>query len=729
MPENQNVTKFRLMLQDPEYRKLNTTDQRAAAAALLGDSSINTLPDEDFNSFISQISAPAKKETQTYLEKVPEASFNQKLEDFGQSLTSVAQEGARPTITGIAGELARSATQASRLGIRAPAPLAAAIGANYAFGKLQTLLPGFFGQGTEHTFGDAITEGVTDRVFGRASETAGNVLADRLRTGSFKNALTEKLGGVYPRSIPEMQELDEAVQFGKAYDTPVPTLFGLKRGGMVSFIESNLPSAVKTGLMTKAANAYDRALKDLAGAKFSAVKTGTTADAAQTVKQKLQIAKETKKNLERVAWKDVDNLTSLSNYTALHEVTETVPSLATLTPQGPTTVTKLIPVELKGAIDIQDPQAFANVLREQGGELIQNPAQFFPGNADMQSQLTKLGGMINGLANTAPDKNTGRFLTSYAQTKALREGLQKVVKSLDGNSSQAKLYGIAKSLQGLLSQAEENSIGEVALGWQPLAKPAYERAKKETIERVTRFSPSSVKGVMNEPTPSRPWTMDIDNEQKYLEALKSKHTTEQLIDGMDGDSSEVAATFLQQGFKRAERPDGTYDGKKLAEFFYDGATNESIVNSGKVFNGQQRRILKQLTSYAKNGKFDSDVKGLDWSKARVVSGLFSVGAGLGTGLLTGDVGRGAALGGAFAIGIPMSKHFAEKFIMNEEGGRILLNRLHPTSSQNAFQNTKRMLKVLGRGAQVYLMDATGMIRPGTVDENGKIKLDAESGTP
>ncbi len=726
MPESQNVTKFRLMLQDPDYKGLSIVDKRAAAAGVLGDSSVNLLSDDDFNTFVTNVSAPAKKQTQEYIKSTPSTSFRQQLEDFKQSLTDRAQEGFRPGVTGIAGELARAATQSSRLGIRAPAPFVAATAANYLTGKLQTLLPNFFGQGTEHTFGDALGEAATDRIFGKTSEVAGDLLASRLKSGSFKNAITEKLGTVYPRSIPEMQELGEAAQFAKQYDAEVPTLFGLNRSGMISVLESGIPVATKTSILTKANNAYNRALKDLAGAKFNTLNEGTY-NVAQTVKQKLQVAREAKKSLERASWQQVDNLTTLSNYTALHEVTETIPSLATLTPQGPTIIKKLVPVELKGAIDIQDPQAFANVLKEEGGELIQNPSQFFPGNADMQSQLTKLGGMINGLANTAPDMQSGLFLTSYAQTKALREGLQKVVKSLDGNSSQARLYGIAKSLQGLLSAAEANSIGKPQLGWNPLAAPAYEKAKEQTIERVQRYGSKNVKGVMTDPDPSKPWTLDIDNEQKYLEALKSRASAEQLVDGMNGDSTDVAATLIQQGWNKALNKDGTLDGQKFANFFYDGATNESIVNSSKIFDGQQRRILKQLTSYAKNAKF-SDAAGLDWGKARVISGLFTVAAGGAFDILSGGgLGKGTALGAGLAVGIPITKQFAEKLILDKEGGRILLNRLHPTSSQNAFQNTKRLIKVLGRGAQVYLMDQTGMIRPGTVEENGKVKLDAEPG--
>lgn len=641
----------------------------------------------------------------------------------------------RPGVTGIAGEVARAATKNLPLIARGPIPLAAAFLANQGASQVQANLPQVFKYPTQPlTMNESLNEAALDRISGRVGEAISNSYGAVRSAGGVKNAISLKLGDMFPKPASMAKDLPDALKFAEKYDADFPTVFALGKGRLVDLAEAAISPKSRIGIINKAMGAYDKALSDLVSGQVGLY--GRSAAAlTQSIKQKLSTARTAIQNLEKSAWDRVDEVTQLSpyewNYQTM-EIPKGINGLPLLGPNGlplpPQPVMKT--EKIFGAIDIGDakgPLDFSSVIKEEFDGLTGIPEDLFANNVPVLNSIKKINSLLDGITKTAPDSITGRFITPYANTKALRRELQTVIKALDGNTSQAKMYGVSNKLQKLLSQAEEKSVGDPSLGWFPGSQTAYGQAKATTIERVRKFSPETEAGMLlQDADPAKPWTLATQHEQKVLSSLKSRESAERLVDAMNGDSTDVAAAYIQQAFHKAFDPEnGTLDGKAFYEFFHDGATNQSIFESSKIFNAPQRRILKIMSSYAKHGKFSTGHGIAGWQDAKVQYGMFSMGTGAVTGILTGSVPAGAGMGAAFAVGIPTSRNFIEKFILDPEGSKLLINRMHATSPTQASKLTKLMLRMLPRATQVYLLNDSGAMMPGFTTDDGKIELESK----
>jgi len=752
--------KVREFLADPDVMALDPATQRELASQI--DPELGKFDEKTYNLFVENVrkppSDPFKEQQMRSLnpgrakESFLEAGMKNivpKEENIAVPISRQTWENLTPDIImGLTGEVLDKVIGNPKF---AKGPIGAALvggakiggrvlshyGTQYAQANLPPEITPFQYRAPQPTLMGSTLEGVLDK----GTSGLGNTLSAINKAGGVKNALALKLGKMFPKTEDEAEELIEASRFAKVYDAPNPTINALGSSPFVDTLIGLVPAKAKTDILNNYKRAMDRALSKAFGGKFKTVKALRDVSPEKLAKEAQQHVLEARRiayKLEDTAWDRVEAVTTASPKTVQYEEVVNIPAVTKTNAYGQVSVvtpasTQVVLKDktINGAVRIPNPVEFAQILQGDVAKLFDDPQAMFPQNGPLQTQIRNVKAIVDQLAEMKPSymtnlqgQATQEFITSYETTKALRNGLRKLLEVTHADSSQAALHGASKKLQALLSQAEAASIGDPNLGWFPGSKQAYEQAVAVTRDRVARFSGETGGGILAETRQiSDPRTLGLDEVQQMNAAMGSVTRAKQLVAANNGDPTDVAAHFLKEHFHRALKADGTLDGEKFFNSLYDNSTSQSILNSDEIFKPGQRRAIRALASYARANKFGATSAGqAGWWTSKIAYGVIALTTGAGTVALGGTSPGNLGLAATMAVGIPFGKHFIENFILNEKGAALLTKQLYGAASKQQAENiTSSMLKMLPRGAQVYV-NMRGTFHEAEVDKNGKVKL-------
>lgn len=605
--------------------------------------------------------------------------------------------------------------------IRGPASVAASALTHSAAQNARVALPASISKyppTEEPNIFDSLTYGVGDRLAGYTGDAIAGTYSAIKKSGGTKNLIMDKLAERYPTPKVQGKEMEEMIQFGDKFNAPLPTAFGIGKGRMRDLVAGSLAPRKITDTIDNIADANNRALQDILGGKVGIVKRSPYGT-ARVIQAQLRNGRRTAENLEHDAWNNLDIVKEMATY-------ETTKLTKVDTGLVDTVGNKIIidvktPYKIKGPIDVGQAQSWAQVLDLEGGILKQSPKDIFPVSEAMESDISTVQSMIKEFTETAVDQKTGRVLVPYENVKKYRGALQRIRENLATSSNRGPIRGVANKLQAMLSEAQYKSVGDTSIGWPSDAGDYLVAANKATDFRVQTFSPKSIaKRITDQGKVSLPKTLETDVEKEIERVAGSRYQLERLVDA-GVNPTDIAGIKIRDALNLATNPDGTLDGERWIKYFFDD--NQSITNSSKLFNADQRNVIRLMGSYAKHGKFSNSTGIANWQDTKVQYGIFSSALGLVHGMVTGNIPRSMEMGLAFSAGIPMTRHFVETFMLDKEGAKLLRNRLYATSPQQASKLTKLMIKALPRGAQVYLTAPDGTKYTGETTSDGKVAIE------
>ena len=661
----------------------------------------------------------------------PDTSTNFNLGNFLRDLTP-------EVVGGVAGEGIRAVTK-NALGRLNPArflgPLAGSVAGNY--GATALLDP------NNATLNKSIGSGVMDRVSGRAFEALGSGI-DFMRQGegSIRRSMELKLGKMFPQTDAEIKTTKSAFEFADEFGAPTPTAMAFGSDRAADLMGAAISPPARVSHFNRVAAAEERAMRKMLPfeiAKFDVLPY----DTARHATKRAQAFRRVMESNEKKAWNTLEPFKEMASIQVHMPAPMKEIDTGIIGPNGQTIKDTVVDVDLlqkrgqldmltalpngdpviaqpiKGPIKINNPQGWAQFLQQEGQEVLGKPAEYFPSDLGKQDQITRLMNAVKSIAETPPDLMTGDTIVPYVNTKTLRNEIQQTLR----NIHDPKVSGALERLQGLLSAAEKESIGNTSLGWDVNAIPAYEAAKRSTQDRVKIFSPPNARNLATTQTVTDPVSLAIKGEEEVAQSLRTVQGAKEFASSMGGDARLIQERLLIDGWHKAfDTATGTLDGKKMEEFFYDKATNEGIVR--ELFTKDQRAVLRHLTNYAKAGKLKTGAGYGDYANVHMASGVISMLAGGLELFRTGSVTRGLVLGGGFAIGLPMMREAFGKLVLDEKGAKLLMQRLYPTSQKQAIKTSKEIIQLLGVGTRVFAINAaTGEHIPATIDENHKLVPD------
>ena len=717
--------RVRELLNDPEVMKLPVSEQRMLADEL--DPTIKDFTYEMFDAFTKSARNPNKRsqnETLSYQkgDVRPIEEIRPYVEKYWPDIALTAGGIALDKATGGIGSLA--GRMALQFGGRA--------GIHYGAQGLQANIPKeispFKYQAPQPTIPGSLGEGFLDY----GADKLGKGLSYISESGGIKGAISLKLAEKLGLTSEEAVLAKEAVNAARKLGLPTTALDVMGESKLKDTMIGLLSRNTKRDIFEQYSKAMNTKLEKAFSGKFKTLrelKETPPQILAEEMRSNVLDARRIAYNMEDVAWGKLENATAASPFTVQYPKQVNIPESLILGPDGlqaiPASVKTVLEDKIvNGAIRVKDPTEFANVIKEGFDKLSDDPQAMFPQNGPLQIQIKNVRSIVEDLANMQPSLTPGgsEYITSYETTKALRNGLRKLIEVTSDDSSTAQLHGAAEALQGLLSKAEKESIGDPSLGWFPGSEKVYSQASAITKDRVSRFSGKTGGGIVAAgPKVSDPSTLGTDMIQQTNKALATLKGAEDLVAANNGDATDVATTYLQRAFNKSLKDNGTLDGKAFYDYLYDGATNQAILSSSKIFNANQRKAIRGLASYARNGKLDGGQGLTGWVDSKALYGTIALAVGGGSYAITGDPSSSLGMAGAMAVGIPFTRKFIESVILNKKGADLILKKLYsPGSKQASEKLTSQILKLLPRGTQAYLISKDGGFHNAEVDANGKI---------